>query len=409
MRIWAIVGKDLRQIVRERKSFLFLLIMPIAFTLLFGFGFSGLGGAADDRLPIGLADEDGSVWSGELVALLTESAVVRLETAVADVSAADLPAQVVAETIAAAVLIPAGFGAEVRQGVVLPVTVVAEGQVGMTVQTEVETAVSRLVLAAQTARISTETAVSQGLLPDAAAEQAHFQSTFAIALAAWDNPRLRVAGTTSSAVDAMPAGESTDYNIYAHTSPGMMAQFAIAGLISAATILVLEKKNRALHRLLTTNLSAGEILLGHYLAMVIMLLAQMGILILFGQLFLHLPYVAQLPATLLLTLVTALFCASLGLCIGALAAKEEQVIVFSLLPMFLLSALGGAWVPLEVTPLSFQRVAFLTPLAWVLDGYKDILVRGQGVGALGTAVMVLLGYTAVLLAVAGWRMRRVLP
>ena len=65
----------------------------------------------------------------------------------------------------------------------------------------------------------------------------------------------------------------------------MMAQFAIAGLIGAATIIVLERKSRALARLLTTGVSQVEILLGHYLAMFVMIFVQFSLLTLFGQLF----------------------------------------------------------------------------------------------------------------------------
>jgi len=118
-----------------------------------------------------------------------------------------------------------------------------------------------------------------------------------------------------------------------------------------------------------------------------------------------LPYLGQPLATLLITIVTSLFCASLGLLIGAISKSEEQVIVFALVPMFLLSALGGAWVPLEFTPESFQQIAYLTPVAWVLDGYKDILVRGQGLEAVGTAVLILFAYAAVLFVMAVWRFR----
>ena len=77
-RILDLAIKDLRQITRDRKSFLFLLIMPIAFTLLFGFAFGG-NSTADPRLPIGLANEDGSELSRQLVAMLATSEVVRIE------------------------------------------------------------------------------------------------------------------------------------------------------------------------------------------------------------------------------------------------------------------------------------------------------------------------------------------
>ena len=39
IRIFDITLKDLVQILRDKKTFLFLMIMPIAFTLLFGLAF----------------------------------------------------------------------------------------------------------------------------------------------------------------------------------------------------------------------------------------------------------------------------------------------------------------------------------------------------------------------------------
>ncbi len=39
MRVLAIALKDLLQVVRDRKSAIFLVLMPIVFTLFFGFAF----------------------------------------------------------------------------------------------------------------------------------------------------------------------------------------------------------------------------------------------------------------------------------------------------------------------------------------------------------------------------------
>ena len=158
-------------------------------------------------------------------------------------------------------------------------------------------------------------------------------------------------------------------------------------------------------RLLTTPMTRAEILLGHYFAMVIMVIVQLIILILFGQLLLDLDYLGSPLATIMLVVTTALFTAGLGLLIGALAKTEEQVIVFALIPMFVLAPLGGAWVPLEITPETFQKIAYFTPLAWVVEGFKDITVRGQGIQAIIPAALVLSAYTAVLFALAAWRFR----
>ncbi|UCG26265.1 MAG: ABC transporter permease, partial [Chloroflexota bacterium] len=182
-------------------------------------------------------------------------------------------------------------------------------------------------------------------------------------------------------------------------------QFAIFGLLGAVTILVLERKNGAMKRMLTTDLSKGEILLGHYLAMVALIFIQLFVLVVFGQLFLDLDYLGQPLAMLLLLAATSIMVAALGLLIGALAKSEEQVIVFSLIPMFILSGFGGAWVPLEVMPEAFGQFARLTPLAWVITGMQDIIIRGRGLETIWLPALVLVGYAAVFFIIGVWRFR----
>jgi ABC-2 type transport system permease protein len=399
-RILDLAIKDLRQITRDRKSFIFLLIMPIAFTLLFGFAFGG-NSTADSRLPIGLADEDGSELSARLAAMLGASEVVRIEN---EGGAAGLSQQVADEAISAAVIIPPGYGDSSLAGNPMAVMVVGGGQAGFTVDGEVQKYTARLQNAVQAANLSLATAVDQELV-QTADQQAYWEDSFAAALAAWNSPPVIIRQDESSALSEEAQDTDTNYSVFAVTSPGMMSQFAIAGLMGAAGILVVEKKTKSLQRLLTTNMSTGQILTGHFLAMFILIFIQLSVLILFGQIFLDLPYLGQPLATFLLTVMTALFTAGLGMLIGVAAKSEEQVVVLSLVPMFLLAALGGAWVPMEFTPQSFQRIALLTPLAWVMEGYKDILIRGQGMEAISLNLLVLLLYTAVLLGLAVWRFR----
>ncbi len=78
-RILDIAAKDLMQLLRDRKTFLFLLIMPILFTFLFGYAFGGFSKSSDPRLPVGFVDEDDTWLSRDLVAQLANSEVVRLQ------------------------------------------------------------------------------------------------------------------------------------------------------------------------------------------------------------------------------------------------------------------------------------------------------------------------------------------
>jgi ABC-2 type transport system permease protein len=139
--------------------------------------------------------------------------------------------------------------------------------------------------------------------------------------------------------------------------------------------------------------------------MFIMIFAQLFILILFGQLLLRLNYAGSPLATLVMIASSALFAASLGLLIGALAKTEEQVIVFALIPMFLLAGLGGAWVPLEIMPEGVRQIAALTPVAWIMGGFQDIILRGLGLESVLLAAGVLVAYSLMLVGFAVWRFR----
>ena len=391
--VLAIVQKDLLQLLRDWKSAFFLIVMPIIFTLMFGFAFSGSGNPGESSLPVAFFAEEGSPADSALHAELVAAPLLTLE----DVeSAATVESGVADGTYAAGVVVPAA-----ESGV--PTVFVLPGSTGGTAaRVEIDAALRRVSSALDTAQRATALRAERLPFGDETERASFYDETLAAARASWDEPPVVLAVTTVGTADA---GEEAESNSYVHSSPAMMAQFAIAGLMGAAEVMVLERKSRALHRLLTTAVRRGEILLGHFLTVFLMILLQLFLLMLFGQLILGLPYFDKPGATALLAAATALFAASLGLLIGTLARTEEQTIIFSLIPMFVLAALGGAWLPLELMPVDFQRFAIWTPLARVVEGFKDILARGLGVEAVLPGVALLGAYSLLCLALVVLRFR----
>src|SRR5512133_4375117 len=103
LRIFDITQKDLMQLTRDFKTFMFLLIMPVIFTFLFGYAFGGFGGAdTDSRLPVGYLNQDERWLSQSLHDLLANSDVIRLQE-VPLASASDLETLVADGKLAAAV------------------------------------------------------------------------------------------------------------------------------------------------------------------------------------------------------------------------------------------------------------------------------------------------------------------
>lgn len=416
MRVFDLAVKDLNQLVRDWKTALFLVAMPIAFTLLFSFVFSGSGGGdGDPRLPVGYLDHDGSAVSATLLDLLADSETIRpvhlaAETdqtgeGAQEAAEQDARGQVAGGELAAVVIVPAGYGAQAldtARAATPQLTLLADTgtSAGQTAGSAVESVAARLVSAAQAARLTADAYRAEGGVPD----ETWLRQVFKAALAEWEAPPLGVEVRASGAVPVEEESE-TQASPYAHSSAGIMVQFAMAGLIGASEILLVERKAGALKRMLTTPISRAQILAGHFLAMFLMILFQLALLILFGQLVLGVGYFRAPGATAVMVLATTLWAASLGLLIGVLVRTDEQVIMATIVTMLLLSGLGGAWMPLEFTGKAFQTVGHLTPVAWAIDGFENIVSRGLGIESVLVPAFILLGYALVLCALAGWRFR----
>ncbi len=127
---------------------------------------------------------------------------------------------------------------------------------------------------------------------------------------------------------------------------------------------------------------------------------QFTILIAFGQWVLGLDYMRIPLATLLVALASTACLAALGLLIGTLAKTDEQAIIFSLIPMFIFAGLGGAWVPLEFTGDVFRSIGHLTPIAWSMDGFQNIIARDLGIESVIVPSLALAGYAVLFFSVA---------
>jgi ABC-2 type transport system permease protein len=111
--------------------------------------------------------------------------------------------------------------------------------------------------------------------------------------------------------------------------------------------------------------------------------------------------------TLLVSVGLGLWVASMGLLIGVLARGEDQVILFSMIAMFLFSALGGTWFPLESSGGGFAALGRLMPSAWAMVGLQNILIRGLGLSSVLAPAGILLAYALGFFGLAVWRFGKI--
>lgn len=404
MRPLDIALKDLRQMLRDRRSLLFLVAMPIGFTFFMAFAYRGQQSdpAADHRLVLAWVDQDGAATLGQALAdRLAGSDAVRLEP-MDEATALEAVRQ---KTAAGALIIPAGFSAGRRTGGTPQLVLVTDSAstTGQSLYQVLRAPVTQVMSAVEIANISVEALASATTL-DAAARAAEFEAAFQAAQAKWAaaNNSARVQTRLAAAPEVADPYGGNPYN---QASPGILVQFVIFGLVTSAQILLQERKTRTLQRMLTTSLSPAAAVGGHFLAIFVLALLQQLLLVGFGQIALGVDYLREPLGILLVMVALALCTASLGLLIGVLAQQDQQVVLFSLIAMFVFSALGGTWFPLEVAGQAFAAVGRLTPTAWAMIGFQNLLIRGLDFNSTWLPAGVMLAYAAGFFALAVWRFR----
>jgi ABC-2 type transport system permease protein len=394
MRILDLMLKDLRQILRDRSTLIFLLVMPIAFTAFMG-AVLRPAEPGDPRLPVGLVIEDDGVLGQNIETLMAASTAIR---PVRIESASDAESMTSKGEVMAALILRGDFSAQMMDGEQPNLTLIADTLTpeGHSARQAVQGVVMRLLSAAEAATLSV-----QAVQPAESNRAALWNASVEHAVSQWLQSTLTIQVEQATAQDEAAQVPSA----FAQSSPGMLVMFAIFGLINSAMVLVLERKTRTLQRLLTTSMHRAEIIAGHLLAMFTLVFVQGVILIGVGQFAFGVDYLRQWPAVMAVLIAMALWVASMGLFISALAKGEEQVVLFSLIAMFLLSALGGAWFPLEGTGGAFAAIGKLTPTAWAMTGFQNLIVRGLEFTAVLLPVGLLLAYAAAFFGLAVWRFK----
>jgi ABC-2 type transport system permease protein len=388
--------KDLVQTARDRLSFIFILLMPLAFTLFFGILFGA--NSSSQKLPLAVWDADGGAAAKQLVTDLGKSAVVR----VVAVEGSDIEQQIADDKAAAGLIIPAGYSQADADGKQAQLTIVStEGSSGAaTAASEIRSLAGEQVTVELASRAAAE-AIWQTRSHPAGADPVTGSAVEARPIVA---QALASPAASTKIVEAGAAANQTPSG-FVLSSPGMMVNFILFSLMTAGIALIIERQNGTLQRLMTTRLRRWELIGGKAAGMFCLTFAQQVILIAVAQLFFGVDYLRD-PAALLVMMVSmSLIASTLGLLLAAVLKSEQALIATTVLVSMAVAALSGAWFPLEITGETFQTVGHLLPTAWILDGLRGIVVRGFGISDVLPAFLVSLAWAAGLFALAVWRFR----
>ncbi len=386
-RFWALALKELRQIRRDRRLAVSLLLPPLLQLVLFGFALD-----PDVRnLRLGLVDESRTVESRELISAMTENQTFRLTGSYR--TAADLERAISEGQLDVGVVVPYDFARLRWRGRPATVQVLINAVNVNTAQ------------------------IAQGYVEGAIG---------------WLNrPRVAVGGprvgdgatspdsdaATSAAAGSRPEAPSLEIRTAFLYNPGLVhTWFTVTGVLGtlitlngslvAAATMIKEKERGTVEQLLMTPASALEIVAAKIVPLFILLMGMTGLALVVARFVFRVPF----RGNLLLLLTACAFCVVTGIGIGtfmstlARSATQAQLMMFFVNPP--MTALSGAFTPIEAMPKWIQPVALFNPIAHFASIARDILVKGTGLDIVYPHLLALGLLATALIGVSASRFRR---
>jgi ABC-2 type transport system permease protein len=379
-----IAANELRRTARDRVALFFIVVLPVLIIVLIGSTFGSMEG-----FDVGVVDRDRSEASADLVAGLDGTDGISVERYD---SLDTLRRDVRAGGVAAGLVIPDGYGADLDRGDDATVELIADPTSGTAaaVQATVRSAIGDETVPIAAARVAVD------------AGDADYATAAREAAALVDDvPR---AGVRTVPIDE---GDQVDLGSFDYTAPSNLVLFTFVNTIIVGSILALERKQGITRRMLATPHGTGTILAGIGAAKFLFALLQSALIIVIGAAVFGVGWGDPAAATLLIVLFS-LVATSVGLLVGATVGDPEQAQAVGVPIAIGLGMLGGCMWPLEIVPPAMRTIGHIAPHAWAMDTWIALIFDREGLGDVAGNLAVLAGYAVVLGLLARWRLRRTL-
>ena len=417
----AIVAKDIKLHLGNRRALIITIAIPIAIASLFGSIFGGQSGKARaGRVPVQMADLDQSKLSADIITNLAQDELL----AVSIVDENTARQSVRRGKVAVAVIFPRNFGEDASRGFFRPGTKpvltilhdpsrnIEAGMVQGILLQHVMQAVSKNVFSGGTGRDYTREALKNidqinGLSP----ESERLLRNMLTSVDQWQehtgtDSALNTFGPAAGGLampfkvqDEQTAGmagaESRGYNGYAHSFGGMSMQFVLMAAIEWGLGILLERQRGLWRRLRAAPVSRGTLLAGRMTSSGIIAFSILAICWGFSMAVFNVQVSGSWVGFIGCNVALAIFAASLGLFIAALGRTPEATRGIAILVILILVMLGGAWAPSFLFPDWLREITLLFPTRWAMDGFDAMTWRGLGLRSAFAPIGMLLGSAAI--------------
>ncbi len=369
-RIFSIIRKEFVQIVRDPRSLILVIVMPIMQLFLLGYA------ATTDvkNIPMAVWDQSQTPQSRALLEAFRAANYFNINYSVG--SHQEYQTLIESGKIRVALIIPPDYDVRLLQGDA-NVLMILDGSDASIGSTALSTA--QLVGQAYATKISIASAALSGRgISVTPPLQVHTQ--------VWYNPDL------DSAYFMIPG------------VIGMILSFITT--ILTATAIVRERERGTIEQLIVTPIRSWELVLGKLLPYVILAFIQTFEIIIIGHLWFKVPVLGSLTLIIVTSGLFLMSSLGIGLFASTMANTQQEamltVMMFNLPSIFL----SGFFFPIDAMPPFLQFVSLAIPLRYYLVVIRALMLKGVGFAAIQNEIYALFIFGVVIMGAAALRFRK---
>jgi len=367
----AMVRKDLRLFLTDRRALTMSFAAPIIIASFFGSIFAGVNRMAERaRMAVYVVDRDGGPIARAIVAALRDDKHLSVTPSPPD----DAWVAVRAGTAVVAVVIPPRFGDEVGRAFFGATTARPELKFLYDPSRSAELAMVRGIVTEQVMRV-----VSRELWPG------HYGLPYDVR------------------EDAVTARAHASYNSYAHAFAGMGVQFLLFAAVDLGVGILLDRQRGLWKRVRSAPLSRAVLLGGKAASGAIITLATLLVSFGFAMLVFRVRVEGSVVGFLAVSAASALMATTFGLLVAAVGGTPAATRGIATFAVLVVVMLGGAWVPTFIFPAWLQQLTVVIPARWAVDGLDAMTWRGLPLSAAVVPTLALLGFAALFGTLALWK------
>ncbi len=403
--IWFIALKDFRLFLTDRLALFFFILFPFLFVIVFNFMLQGIG-SQDPRLELHLVTQEvAGGLSHQIISAMETKDEGQLKPGepliIWDNDYNEARQAVEAKKLAGFLAFPADFTQGVMMGYGTNLEVVVDPA-----ETYIRAALNGLAsaIASQVGsqQLATNAAISllveeKLTLGDISSLGGEIQKLLTASPAATSPPLI-----TS---ETEKIGEVEAWNPANYVIPGYLVMFTFFAAAQSASIIVRERQNNTLERLLSSSVRREALLAGMFTGTMAKGLIQIAIFWLAGLLIFRIDLGLSPAAVIILSILMVIMSAAFSIMLATLAKTERSAGALGTLLSLVLAPLGGCWWPLFITPQWMQFIAKITPHGWANSGFNELMLFGGNFSGAVPNMLALAGFTAVFGTIAIMRFR----